>query len=48
MGYVSICFSDNGYGISAAGMKKLFREENSLQEHKEINKQGTGFGLKNC
>jgi hypothetical protein len=33
----AITFEDKGAGISAAGLKRLFREENSLNEHRRMN-----------
>ena len=39
---------DNGMGISKDSIKKLYREKNSLVEHKQVNRQGTGLGLHVC
>jgi len=39
---------DNGLGISREGLKKLFIDFSSLQEHRKSNQRGTGLGLSIC
>ena len=40
--------SDNGSGISKEGLKNLFIDFSSLQEHRKQNQRGTGLGLSIC
>lgn len=39
---------DNGVGISAENLEKLFKDYAKLDEHAEINQKGTGLGLSIC
>lgn len=39
---------DNGSGISPEGLKTLFVDFNSLNEHRSQNRRGTGLGLSIC
>ena len=44
----TITIIDSGQGISAIGLKNLFVEFKSLDEHKDKNARGTGLGLSIC
>ena len=39
---------DDGEGISQEGIKQLFMNFNTLDEHKKNNLRGTGLGLSIC
>lgn len=39
---------DDGEGISQEGIKQLFMNFNTLDEHKKKNLRGTGLGLSIC
>ena len=43
-----IVIKDSGAGISKEGLKNLFLDFSSLEEHRGENKRGTGLGLSIC
>ena len=45
---LQLVIKDNGVGISAENIEKLFKDYSKLDEHAGMNQKGTGLGLSIC